>query len=510
VTNDHDRRLFQEIRKQAGCFSDCGVFQMRASSRYNVPPPPNFDGIETVASVLKIENELVFNCLVDNVRIDQNALARDKNLSEECLLVQNGQNLKIRDSNITAVYCLPRGDQWTVKNGSLAMFSNEKKFRQTIGVDKSAALEAAKHEESLLQEEHAISRKEEAKLDSEHTKHQREWNVAKRSMQMNDATISDLSAKIDEIKSEIETSANVTIDTTEYEDDVREAEEAIETLRESEEKISAQLEDALPTIDDLKSRVDDCNMRNLKVLEDIEAAEKDLTQLLESHTQQKDNLEKKRQKIVKYREIMKKYQEKVDESRVESEKSILKARKLTFRLQILQTFSQDEMRNEVSQDDIQCDPTDEELDAIKPMENEHEPQYYEVRVNKLKKKLDTERQRRKICKEDALVAYEKYIRAKNDITEKTKQVIDAQAHIESLSNDLKERKRRWKQFRSHLSRATNMKFSEMLSINDYAGELSFSHDDKTLDLGVQKNSSQTNGISKDIKSLRYVHCVAKV
>lgn len=505
VTNDNDRRIFLEIRKQAGCMSDCGVFQVKASPRYNIPSPPTVDGIETVASVIKIENDLVFNCLVDNSRIDQNALARDKKFSEDNLLEQTGQDFRIRDPNISAVYCLPRGDQWTVKNRSLAMFSNEKKLRQTIGVDKSAALEATKREESSLQDEHVALRNEEAKLEAEHTKYQREWNLAKRAMQKNDATISDLSTKIDEIKTEIETSANVTIDTTEYEEDVRQAEETLEGLKESEEKLNEQLEDALPKIDDLKSQVDDCSMRNLKVVEDMEAAEKALTQLLESFSQQKDSLKKKRQKVEKYREIIKKYQEKVDESSAEREKAILKARKLAFRQQLRSTISQDDGNNEDPQDSIARDPTHDELEAIKPIDEEREPLYYEVRVTKLKKKLDAERQKRKLSKEDAAVAYEKYVRAKNDITQKTNQVMEVQAQIETLSNDLNDRKRRWKQFRNHLSKTINMKFSEMLSINEYGGDLTFSHDDKTLDLGVKKSSSQSQGVSKDVKSLRYVH-----
>ena len=153
VTNDNDRRVFQDIRKEAGCFHDCNVFQVKPHPRYKIPNPPGVEGIETVASVLKIENDLVFNCLVDNSRIESTALARSKNLSEDVLLVQNGQQCSMSDPNITAVFCLPRGDQWLVKRGSLALFSNEKKLRSLIGVDKTAALEEAKRELAQLRED---------------------------------------------------------------------------------------------------------------------------------------------------------------------------------------------------------------------------------------------------------------------------------------------------------------------------------------------------------------------
>jgi chromosome segregation ATPase len=58
VTNNHDRQLFQSIREQAQCnSSECGIYQVFNSPRYNVPPPPSAD-VETVVTCLNIDNEL--------------------------------------------------------------------------------------------------------------------------------------------------------------------------------------------------------------------------------------------------------------------------------------------------------------------------------------------------------------------------------------------------------------------------------------------------------------------
>lgn len=62
VTNDHDNKVLRSLRQQAGCHQDCGIFQIHPNStneRYNIPNPPVFDGIETIASVLLIENVVV-------------------------------------------------------------------------------------------------------------------------------------------------------------------------------------------------------------------------------------------------------------------------------------------------------------------------------------------------------------------------------------------------------------------------------------------------------------------
>lgn len=62
VTNDEDRILVNEIRTKARCQRDCGLFQMNDLARFQVPPPPHAE-IETIASVLAISDDLVYNCL---------------------------------------------------------------------------------------------------------------------------------------------------------------------------------------------------------------------------------------------------------------------------------------------------------------------------------------------------------------------------------------------------------------------------------------------------------------
>ena len=62
VTNDADRVMLEKVRQSCGCQQDCAILQAHEGARYNVPPPPS-DGIETVASVLSVSNDLVFNTL---------------------------------------------------------------------------------------------------------------------------------------------------------------------------------------------------------------------------------------------------------------------------------------------------------------------------------------------------------------------------------------------------------------------------------------------------------------
>lgn len=156
VCNDFDRKELQNIRRLTGCSSrDCNIFQQSTAKRYEVPSPP-CDGIETVASTLSISDDVVFNCLVDNVRIDQIALALSKEQSEELLLVQgNNGKESIRWAEIQRVFFLPHGDFWQVKGGYRTMTSSDsrKGLRQTIGIDRTAAINEAQREKDTLQQE---------------------------------------------------------------------------------------------------------------------------------------------------------------------------------------------------------------------------------------------------------------------------------------------------------------------------------------------------------------------
>ena len=65
--------------------------------------------------------------------------------------------------------------------------------------------------------------------------------------------------------------------------------------------------------------------------------------------------------------------------------------------------------------------------------------------------------------------------------------IDAiEKNVNMLMNDVKQRKRRWVDFRSHIAQMTNISFDEFLQKKNSAGQVEFDHDSKQLNLIVQK------------------------
>lgn len=495
-TNDHDSKVLRHLRRQAGCNQDCGIFQVYKTNRFSVPPPPDIDGIETIASVLNISNDLVFNCLVDNLQIERKALARDLQYSERELRGPN--SIKY---NMTEVFCLPRGDSWSMRGGAYFLASNDRPMRQTIGVDRGAALEDARREEDQAKREFQVAQREENAIDAKHTDAQKKWNAAKRSIRKNDELIEKLSSKIDSIKEEIDNSANQTVDTFQYDEDVQAAQEAVESLKSTENACLAEIEQCKPRLDEIKARLDEITLRNEAALAEMTEAQNNLTQFLETQTQKQSHLEKLRRKLEKYNEVRDKYAAKIEETTVVAHSALNKARILHWKWMQQKNKKQGQPADEDGEDLAPAEPTKEDLEAIEPVSVKLSAEQYEVRIKTTQAKIQQEKERRSVAGEDPMVARDKYLKAKEAFLKKSQQVEVNEKRVEEMTQDCSHRQKRWRKFRARLATLTTIKFGEMLTLNKYSGELDFDVEEGTLDLSVRKGTTDNAQGSKDVKAL---------
>ncbi|KAL3910672.1 MAG: hypothetical protein SGILL_007602, partial [Bacillariaceae sp.] len=144
VFNDHDRKVFQQLRNKCGPDVKCNVFQVSRHTRYNVPDPP--EGVETVAGILDVSNDDVFNCLFDFKQKKKKSVFSSKEESERRLLRRdaNGRHC-LATPHIKEIRFLPHGDTWHLgRNGRLTLMSHTRKLKLTLGVDVEAALQDAR------------------------------------------------------------------------------------------------------------------------------------------------------------------------------------------------------------------------------------------------------------------------------------------------------------------------------------------------------------------------------
>ena len=508
VTNAHDRRLMQEIRTNTGCgHRDCVIYQSHPGARYKVPAPPSND-VETVASVLQISEDLVFNCLVDNAKIDQRALAQSKEISERALLQRNDQGgCSIRGNTIKEVFVLPEGDMWSIANGNLQMRSNDKsKMRKTIGVDNEGI--KAEFNKELVELKHSLAGEREQEKTTRATMdtHKKAWNKAQKELRALQGRGDSINRSIDDLRAEEETSVNDMVDNSaEYEEDVRNAEQDLEALKEQEENAKKEMKELEPPLLDAQRRLEEKMARNEKILQDMEKAEIDLQQFMQDLSQRQQEVEKRKKKLQKIEETVRMIQERKDVAEEHCETALLTAKKIQFNRNFevenkaREEGGEDDML--VTQDMTPPEPSEEDLNAIEPVETEKDADYYQGKIKKSEQSLRKQKEKSQIGDKAKETAYEHWIRARNQVKSKQDQIEKIESNTTNLAKDLRKRKKMWRTFRKHLVDRTAVTFDEILQLKGSSGDLDFDHDSGTLNLVVQKENNNEESQTRDVKAL---------
>ena len=503
VTNDHDRKVLQNLRNQAGCNSDCGIYQVPiANGRHAIPGPP-VDGIETIASTFNISDDIVFNCLVDNCKIEERALSRSKQESEDKLLYQQGGKNKIR-GNIKSVYFLPKGDHWEVnKSGSVSMMANEKELRQTVGLDKTAALAEARLEADHVKNSLRVVRQEHGRLEHQHTERQKAWNKAKKHLNSLSAKINAAAESISSIKSEEDTADSFDTDTSDLEEDISKAQTEVNDIQERLSQFQCKINAKAPELEDARARVEELSTRTQKIHQELAEASNKLTTYMAGQTQREEKLQKKREKVAQYTAIIEKQEEKVSTISSDCKEYLKHARTLAYdRIKSMELQERQQRGEQIQPEEFEISqPTDEDLESIEIVDVPNATQWYRAKIDRLKKNIEEEKRHRNADKEDEVVAREKYERAKLIYEGKKEQLEEIGSLKAKLSKDVAQRRERWKSFRGHIARTTSIKFDEILNLKGSSGTVDYDHKDQTLNLIVQKDSADQNSQQSDVKAL---------
>ena len=508
VTNPHDRQLFMKVRAEVGCHRECNAYQSdpkAINQRYPVPPPP-VDGIETVASCLSIENTLVFNTLVDQAKMDQMAIGASKEDTERLLLARDANGREyIRGGAVKEIYFLPRGDMWKINSqGSRNMRSNERQMRQTIGADTTHAIrEAEKELEHLLGElegfKTQLAQRAEVLLDAK-----KKWNEVKKGQRLSKEAIADLENTIGHLQTEIDASTNIEeTDTTELEEDVSNAEQDLVLLNDKVESIEKEREELEPKVEEAKLKVEEVESRNERVLNDLNAAEKDLTLFMAKTGEREAQTAKMQLKVDRTKEKLDEFEESLNSKRSDSARALRQARLLQYRHDFASRMRSQgvDMGEAATPDSTPADPGEDELESVEILKPPKEAAYYAVKVERMKKKIIEEKERRKIANISPEEAYDRYSRAKANLQSKNAQLEIIKENVEKLEGDLKSRRKRWKVFRKHIVEMSTHTFDEILQLKGSSGGLDFDHKSKSLNLVVQKDNSNEMSQTRDVKAL---------
>lgn len=502
VTNSKDRSICEALRAKVGCKKECGLFQVSVHPRFNVPPPPA-NSIETVASVLSVSNDIVYNCLVDNARIDQRALAPSKRVSEDCLLITDSNGKYKMKGIIKDVTFLPDGDSWNVRDGAVSLQSNDKRYRERkIGVDRTSAIAEKEKELAEMEVEVKEAQKVERQLENRRFELKSAWNDCQKAKRKNLDKIRDLELKKEAIVVEMETTANTALDTTDLEEDVAQAEEALDALKSKDAELQKKLEELQPAVDDARAKREEAFARNEKVLADMKEVEERLVSCITRMDQSESLLQKKREKLKKYENAVTQHAADVEKAEEERGKALLTAKKLSLRSKVKQEQA-DAEANGTSQEVSQTqDFTAEDLQGVEIMRVDKDSKSYEAKITRLISKIEQEKERRALSDEDPAEAMEKYYRERDILVGFNEHLDELASTEQMLDDDLRDRVKKLRRLRKHLAKTTEHKFDQILMLNKSSGQLDFDEDQGELNLMVQKNKDDPSSQTKDVKSLR--------
>jgi chromosome segregation ATPase len=507
VTNADDKATFMRLRNEIGCRRECNIYSVTPAPRYQIPLSP-VEGIVTVASCFTIEDDLVFNTLADQCKFDTKAIGDSKEDTEQLLLqTDNRGNESIRGGKIAEVSFFPKGDVWTInKQGSRNMRSNERQLKQTIGADNQSAIAQANEEIQQLKHELHEHQKQHEAHKMQILKAKKAWNEVKKAQRNAKQAIEELENNISHLQTEVDASTSLEeTDTTELEEDVTNIEEDLTVLNEKLEANDREKEEFEPEIDRLEQKVEEVEARNERILADMEIAEKDLTVFISKSSEREEAKEKADKKLEKIQATLVEMTSALAEKRGDFDAALRTARLLQYRHEYaVQMKAQAGEREEgapSTPDLTPEDPEDEELEAVEIEEPPKEANYYEAKIARLRLRIQEEREKRSISNVSFEESYERYQRAKNLLESKNKQLEQIAENVEKLAKDLASRKKRWKTFRKHLVTMSQSTFDEILQLKGSAGDLDFNHDDKTLNLVVQKDNTDASSQTKDVKAL---------
>ncbi|EGZ09192.1 ABC transporter SMC family [Phytophthora sojae] len=469
VVNGRDKALLDDLKRQAHCPQNQAniIISQRSGRRYgNLRLAEGDLAAHAICNILEVNDDEVFNALVDVCSSESKLLFDDRQSAEESVL--SGSSGNFRMARFVSEVYLPSGDKFVVRSGNLAFIANKGNRRSSIICqDVEGEIRELEQKLDYLQGNLDVLRRDEARLrrDREDFRHQ---------MKQQNDRIDYLSRKFNQKRAELrnleeELSEDLqqhTLDTSVLEDEVRSVKEELEDFYRREQELNDILSKSNP---DLEGQ--------LHELEELDALEKKIAAEMNEYQEDADAIykhlsEKKVQEMTHQREAVN-----LSEMVVQWEDQL--------------ATIQEECEEQRQKAQLHCERV-----AVT-----HSHDYYGKRLTDIKRQIDQERSRFQgmdlgELKDDLEAKKIKYKSKKINFDK-------FRDNLERIRSMLEERKRVWQILRKEIAHRTSMEFNKYMHLNNFAGKLKFRHDDQRLEIAVLQNEKGASRASQvtDMKEL---------
>jgi len=482
VTNHEDRRVLQDIMRRCG--TQASVFTLPAGQRRHTLRPPEcsnpHNGVAFVmlADCIAVDNDLVWNCLVDWARMDGSAFTRT--MKEAETLAGSGRRFP---PPMKSVYDC-EGWLTEYKSGSSIQRSVEYgngrggTGRRRLGLDVSVMRTNLQRELGLVKEELERARKE--------------AGGCERRVQALERKLKELKA---ELRREEEKGEKV-------QDSIREVGEAIRDATDMKES-KVDFDGLQREIDAYSEQVKELQTRQAEEMEEMERLEEELRPLAEREANEKKIMKNLEKEVVQDQKRIEDGLMAIDEKEAACKKlemGLLKAEEMGRKLQkalvqatgeveeameLVRTYTRNALGEDWDGEDVVPSSTREQLSkTLKEKE----------RGLVLARAQHQMRDTVAIVRQKAQNAREAYVGKK-------KQIEELERNMLKLQQGMERRKTKLKGFRKYIVRRADQAFDRVLQHKGQSGTLSFNHKTKELGIEVQKDARDETTTSKNVREL---------
>ena len=482
VTNHEDRRVLQDIIRQCG--TQASVFTLPAGQkRYTLRPPQcsnphNGVAFVMLADCISVDNDLVWNCLVDWARMDGSAFTRTMKEAESL-----AGSRRMFPAPMKSVYDC-EGWLTEYKSGSSIQRSVEYgngrggPGRRRLGVDVSAMRANLLRELGVVKEEMERARKE--------------AGVCERKVQGFEKMLKELKAELRREEEKVEKA----------QDAIREVGEAIGDATDMKEG-QVDFDGLQREIDAYSEQVKELQTRQAEEKEEMERLEEELRPLAEREANENKIMKNLEKEVVQDQKRIEDGLVAIDEKEAACKKwkmGLMRAEEKGRELQkaleqatgeaeeameLVRTYTRNALGDDWDGEDVVPSSTREQLaKTLKEKE----------RGLVLARAQHQMRDTVAIVRQKAQNAHEAYVGKKKKIEELDRKML-------KLQQGMERRKTKLKGFRKYIVRRADQAFDRVLQHKGQSGTLNFNHKSKELGIEVQKDARDETTTSKNVKEL---------
>lgn len=478
TTNLRDRNLISNLQQKSDRSRGVPVYTQHRSSRYQVESMPS--GVLTVADVVNIPDDIVFNCLVDQLSIDRIILARDENEVLQRYVVQrNGRDALDFDATsvITADGTLIR-----YIYGNQSSEVSRYPFRNILNADTTAMVEAAIRTKEAKEMEAVDARRHFEQMNQQIGASLKALSQFKQSVSETTKEIQTYQRQKEAIQDELQdinaiNSMDLSPLELEKEDHLR----VIQHVQSNLKQIEIDIQQANAEVNQAKKLKEEIDRSKAKILQGIQKLSEKITSTINDREQAKRRIE-----VMKHR-----YEEKKQQLQQEEEQ-----------LNQLNEFIDTKRQDAIQQTSALLGDDSEEWgfnpDKLSPKETrlslEKQIKQYKADIIEYKKEIGLKGYTMEILQE-------RYNRAQDEYELLSSTIMKLNENYTLIENDQKQREQKWLNALKSSTNIMKRKFDHYVQKKGSSGTIKFNHRDKKLELAFQVDNNDVESKANDIRNL---------